>query len=113
MKSRKCKKVCTTLNFAEKFLILASTITECISISAFVSLLCIPIGTTSSAVGLKICAIAASNKKYKSLIKKKKKKHDKIVLSAKFKLIKIEILISKALIDSNISHDEFFKKIMC
>ena len=40
-------------------------------------------------------------------IKKKKKKHDKIVLLAKSKLNRIEGLISKALIDSNISPDEF------
>ena len=33
--------------------------------------------------------------------------HDKIVLLAKCKLSSIEVLISKALIDSNISHDEF------
>ena len=46
-------------------------------------------------------------KKDKSIIKKKKKKHDKIVLLAKSKLTRIELLISKALIDSNISHDEF------
>ena len=67
----------------------------------------IPIGITSYAVGLKICAIAAGIKKYKSIIKKKKKKHDKIVLLAKSKLNSIEVLISKALIDSVISHDEF------
>ena len=46
-------------------------------------------------------------KKYKSIIKKKKKKHDKRVLLAKSELNSIEVLISKALIDSNISHDEF------
>ena len=40
------------------------------------------------------------------MIKKKKKKHSKIVFLAKFKLNSIEVLISKALIDSNISHDE-------
>ena len=39
--------------------------------------------------------------------KKKKKKNDKIVLSAKSKLISIEDLISKALIDLFVSHDEF------
>ena len=43
----------------------------------------------------------------KSIIKKKKKEHDKIVLLAKSKLNSIEVLISKALIDSVISHDEF------
>ena len=51
--------------------------------------------------------MATGIKKYKSVIKKEKKKHDKIVLLAKSKLNKIEVLISKALIDSNISHDEF------
>ena len=92
--SKKHKKVCITLNYIEHFLILASTITGCISISAFSSLIGIPIGITSSAVGLKNCAIAAGIKKYKSIIKKKKKKHDKIILLAKSKLKSIEVLIS-------------------
>ena len=43
----------------------------------------------------------------KSIIKKKKKEHDKIVLLAKSKLNTLNVLISKALIDSNISDDEF------
>ena len=47
---------------------------------------------------------------YKSIIKKKKKLHDKIALLAKSKLNNIEVLISKALIDSNTSHDEFVSK---
>ena len=34
-------------------------------------------------------------------------RHDKIVLRAKSKLNDIEVLISKVLIDSNISYDEF------
>ena len=55
----------------------------------------------------KIYAITAGTKKYKSIIKKKKKKTDKIVLLVKDKLNPIEVLISKALIDSFISHDEF------
>ena len=61
----------------------------------------------SSAVGLKICAITAEIKKYKSIIKKKKNNHDKLVLLGKSKLSTIEVLISKSLIDSYISHDEF------
>ena len=40
-------------------------------------------------------------------VQKKEKKHDKKVLLTKTKLSSIEILISKALIDSDISHDEF------
>ena len=76
--SRKHKNVCTTLNYIDHFLILASTITGCISISVFASLLGIPIGIKSSATGLKICATSAKIKTYTSMIKKKK--HDKIVL---------------------------------
>ena len=58
-------------------LILVSTVTDCVSISALASLVCVPVGITSSAVGIKICAITAGIKNYKSIIKKKNKKHDK------------------------------------
>ena len=88
-------------------LILVSTVTGCVSISAFASLVAIPVDIMSSAVGIKICAIIAGIKKYKSIIKKKKKKDDKIVLLGKDNLNTIEVLISKALIDSYIRHDEF------
>ena len=105
--SKKHKKACTILNYIEHFRILGSTITGCVFISAFASLVCIPVRITISAIGLKICTITAGIKKYKSIIKTKKKNHDKIVLLAKSKLNTIDVLISKALIDLNISHDEF------
>ena len=108
LSSKKHKKVSRVLNYIEHLLILISTVIGCVSISAFASLVGIPIGTTSSAVGLKICIITARIRKYKSMIKEKKKKHDRIwAILAKFKLNNTEVLISKALIDSNISHDEF------
>ena len=55
-----------------------------------------------------MCAINAESKICNSIIKKKTKKLDKIVLLAKTKLNTIEVLISKAIIDSFTSHDEFF-----
>ena len=55
--SNKRKEVCTMLNYIEHFLILASAVTGSISISAFPSLLGIPIGVMSSTIRLKICAI--------------------------------------------------------
>ena len=57
--------------------------------------------------GLNIWAITVGVKRYRLAINKEKKKHDKIVLLAKSKLNRVEVLISKALIDSNIRHDEF------
>ena len=108
--NKKHKKVCTTLNCIENFLNLASKmccVSGCVSISAFNFFDWYPIGITSSAIGLKICAIAAGIRKSKSIINKKKKQHDKVVLLAKSKWNSIEVLISKTLIDSVVSHDEF------
>ena len=104
--SRNHEKVCATLNYIEHFFILSPTITVCISISALAYFLGIPTGITSPAIGLKICKISTRIKKYSSIIKKKKN-HDKMLLLEKSKLDSIEVLNSKALIDSSISYDEF------
>ena len=101
--SKNHEKVCTTLNYIEHFLILGSIITWRVSISVFASLVGIPIEITSSVIGLKICAITAANKNNE----RKEKKLNKIVLLAKSKLNSTEVLISKAFIDSVISHDKF------
>ena len=66
-----------------------------VSISAFASLFAAPAGIASSAVGIKICTITAATKKCKSIIKKKKKNHDKIVLLEKTKLNTIDVLFSR------------------
>ena len=113
--SEKYKKTCKELNYVEHLLILVSTLTGCVSISKFASIVCVPgcvsiskfasivcvpVGITSSAVGIKISAVTVKIKKHKPIIKKKrKKKHDAI-----------EVLTSKALIDSYISQDEFVRK---
>ena len=62
--SNQHKKVCTTLYCIEHFFI---------SVPAFPSLFVIPIGITSSAVGLKSHAIALRYKNYKSIIEKKRR----------------------------------------
>ena len=103
--SKKHKKVCRVLNYIDHLLILMSSITGCVSIPALASLVGILTGITSSAIGLKLCVITAGIKKCKSIINKKKKKHDKTVLLAKSKLSSIKVLIYETLIDLNISHD--------
>ena len=62
--NKKPKKVCRILNYIDHSLIAISTITGCVSISAFNSLVGIAIGITSSATGLNICAI---NERIKSI----------------------------------------------
>ena len=64
-------------------------------------------GIMSSTIELNICAIIASIKNYKSIIKKKK--HDEMALLAKTNLDCIRESISKFLTDSYIGHDYYFK----
>ena len=51
---------------------MGSIITRCFSVFASASLHGIPIGITSSALGLKTCVITEAIKKCNSIIKKKK-----------------------------------------
>ena len=104
---KKQKNVCRVLNYVEHLIVSNSAVTGCVYISAFASLDGILLSVTRSTVGLKLCVITAGIKKCKSIIQKKEKELDKIVLLAKSKLNSIEVLISKTLIDSNISYDEF------
>ena len=99
--SKKHKKSCKALNYFENLHIVTFTIIWCVSISAVVSLVCI------STVWITISIKTLGIKKYKPIIKKNNNKDNEIVLLAKSILNSIEVLISKALIDSNVSHDEF------
>ena len=65
--------ICRALNYFENTLLFTSAVIGCVSISAFASLVGVPVGTTSSAVGLNICAITAGFKTYKPIIKKSRK----------------------------------------
>ena len=54
-----------------------------------------------------MCILTGEIKNKLQYLETNKKKHDKIVLLAKPIPNTTEVLISKALIDSNISHEEF------
>ena len=73
LKSEIYKKTCKYLNYVQHLLILVLTITSYVSISAFVSLVWVPVGIASSVVGIKICAITTEIKNYKSIKKKEEK----------------------------------------
>ena len=72
--SKDNKKIFRALNHIEHSLILVSTINGWVSISAFASLVGIPIKVLSSAIGLKSYAITAGIKKYKSIIRNRKRR---------------------------------------
>ena len=71
--SKKDKKVCRVLNYIDHLLSEIDAITRCVPISTFASLDGTPIWFTGSPIEIKICAITAGIKKYKSIIKKEKK----------------------------------------
>ena len=89
--SEKYNQTCKYLNQAENFLVLYSMITGGVSISALVSLFCVPVGFMSSSIGIKVSTITAGIKKYKSIIKKKRKNHDEIVLLREYYEMKEKI----------------------
>ena len=105
--SEKYKKTCSYLNYVKNLFIRFSTVATCISVSTFSSLVWVPVGITRFTVNINIYEITAGIKKYKSIIKRKEKKHHKIVLLEKYKFNTIEVLMSAPLIDSYISHDDF------
>ena len=94
LSNNKNKKVFTTLNYKENFPNLVFAVT--VYISAFASLILISKGLMSSTMGLNICAITTTIKKYKSMIKKKKKKYDEKALLAKTNLDSTKDLISNS-----------------
>ena len=65
-----------------------------------------PVGIASASFTLIFSLMAGIIKKLLSIIRNKKKKHDKIFMLAKSKLNSIETLVSQALIDMEISHEE-------
>ena len=71
--SKKHKKLCKILKYAEHLLILAATVSGCVSISALASLIGIPVGIASFATTIKITIIIPQIKKHKSIVKKNEK----------------------------------------
>ena len=101
---KKHKRFCRFLSYTGHYFSLqASKTAGVVSISAFTSLLDIPAGIVSFANRIKICSITAVIKKYKSMIKKEKKKDNKMVLLSNT----AGVLTFKALIDWCINLDAF------
>ena len=73
----------------------------------FTSVIAIPAGLASASFTLVFSLTTGIIKKLLKIIRKKKKKYYKIVMLPKRKLNSIETLMSQALIDLDISHEEF------
>ena len=89
-----------------KRLILSVT-TGSISIASFATVIGAPVGMMSASCSLAFSITTGFVKKFMKTIRNKKKKHNKIVMLARSKLNSIESKISKALMDNEISHEDF------
>ena len=69
----------------------------------------IPVGIAGASLTVIFIIKTGVVKKILNITRKKKKKHNKIITLARNKLTIIETLISQALIDFGISHEEFSK----
>ena len=77
------------------------------SIISFTSIVGAPVGIASATLTLFVSLTAGIVKKLRNITRNKKKKHDKIPMLAKSKLNSIETLVTQALIDMEINHEEF------
>ena len=105
--SKKLSKYIATFDYIDKTLIVLSATREGISIISFTSIIGIPSGITSAIFTLIFSLTTGIIKKLLKVTRKKKKKHNKIIMFAKGKSNSIETLMSQALIDLDISHEEF------
>ena len=76
-------------------------------IISFTSVIGVPVGIASASFSLVFYLTTGIVKKLLKITGNKKKKHSKIFMLARSKLNSIETSISQALIDLEISHEEF------
>ena len=105
--SKKLSKYVAAFDYIDKILIVLSATTGGVSICSFTSIVGAPVGIASASFTLIFSLTTGIVKKLLNITRNKKKKHDKIFMLAKSKLNSIEALISQALIDMEISHEEF------
>ena len=105
--SKKLSKYVAAFDYIDKILIVLSATTGGVSICSFTSVVGAPVGIASASFTLIFSLTTGIVKKLLNITRNKKKKHDKILMLAKSKLNSIETLISQALIDMEISHEEF------
>ena len=102
--SKKLNKYVAAFDYKDKIL---SATTGGVSICSFTSFVGAPVGIASASFTLISSLTTGITKKSLNITRKKKEKCDKILKLAKSKLNSIETLISQALIDVNISDEEF------
>ena len=104
---KKSNKYLVSFDYLDKLFITLSASFGTLSIASYAAVVGIPVGITGSSLTLTFTIGMGINKSLLKVTKKRKKKHNKIIALAKKKLNIIDTLLSSALNDSKINHEEF------
>ena len=104
---KKLNKYLVSFDYLDKIFITLSALFSTLSIASYATVLGLPVGIVGSSLTLISTIGTGINKSLLRVTKKRKKKHNKIIVLAKSKLNMIDTLLSSALNDSKISHEEF------
>ena len=108
-RSKRLSKYVAVFDYIDQALIALSATSGGVWIISFTSIVGAPVGIASANLTLFFSLTIGIVKKLLNITRHKKKKHDKILTLAKSKLNSIETLVSHALIDMEISYEEFDK----
>ena len=104
---KKLNKYIVSFDYLDKIFIALSASFGTLSIASHATVIGIPAGIAGASLTLIFTISTGINKSLLRVTKKRRKKHNKIIALAKSKLNTIETLLSSALNDSKISHEEF------
>ena len=105
--SKRLSKYIDFCDYFDKSLIVLSATSGSISIVSFATVIGTLIGIASASLSLTFSLSTGIAKKLLKATRNKKKKHNKIIILARSKLNSIESKVSEALINSEISHEDF------
>ena len=104
--TKKLNKYLVSFDYLDKIFITLSASFGTLSIASYASVVGTPAGIAGSSLTLIFTIGTGISKSLLTVTKKRKKKHNKIIALAKNKLNTIDTLLSSALNDSEISHEE-------
>ena len=109
--AKKISKYIVAFDYVDKVFIILSASFGTLSIASYATIVGIPAGIAGASLTVIFTLTTGVVKTLLNITRKKKKKHNKIIALARNKLNIIENLISQALIDFEITHEEFPKVI--
>ena len=105
--SKRLSKYIAFCDYFDKSLIVLSATSGSVSIASFATVIGTPVEIARASLSLAFSLSTGIVKKLLKTTRNKKKKHNKVIMLARSKLNSIESKVSEALINNEISHEDF------